>query len=112
MDASVKLCNLSDGFIDEVRISNIENNDCFTYLDNEKNNCEICIYDDGLCLFKQTDEYLLELHLKGNTYAKITSSEGIVKFDAKVIDFHTDSDILIMHYLVNDDERIIEIKFY
>lgn len=111
MGALLKLSNLNDGFVDEVKIDEIENRNCFTYLDNDGSNCEICIYEDGLCLFKQTSDHLLELHLKDNTYAKVTTSEGIIKFDAKVIDFHVNNDILVMHYLVNEEERIIEINY-
>ena len=34
-----------------------------------------------------------------------------IKFDVKVVDFSVNSDILVMHYIVNDEARIIEIKF-
>lgn len=112
MNATISLSNLNDGYYEEVIVNDIEDQNCFTYLDNEKTACELCIYDDGICLFKQNEDYLLELHLKDKTYAKITSDEGILKFDAKVVDFHKNNDILVMHYLVNEEERIIIIKFY
>ena len=111
MDALVSLHNLSDETIDEVLVKNIENKYCFSYLDNNGVQCEICVYDDGLCLFRQTNDYLMELHLKSSNYAKITSSEGIIKIDVIVLDFSIKGDILKMHYLVNDEERIIKIKY-
>ena len=63
-------------------------------------------------MFRQTNDYLIELHLLDKQYAKITSAEGIIKFDIKVLDFKINSDILIMIYLIEDEERIIEIEYY
>jgi len=112
MNALVSLHILSDETIDEVLVKNIENKYCFSYLDNNDVQCEICVYDDGLCLFRQTNDYLMELHLKSSNYAKITSSEGIIKIDVIVLDFSIKGDILKMHYLVNDEERMLQIKYY
>ncbi len=112
MNALVTLKVPSQDHKEETIVSNIINRSCFSYTDRQDVQCEICIYDDGLCIFRQTNEYLIELHLIGNSYAKITSAEGIVKFDIKVVDFRINSDILIMIYLIDDEERIIEIKYY
>ena len=111
MDASIVLRNPDDGYCDEVTVKDIEDKNCITYVDNDKCNCEVCVYDNGLCLFKQHRDYQLELHLDGNNYAKITTEEGSLKFDLKVIDFRVNNDILVMHYIVNDEARIIEIKY-
>ena len=112
MKAVISLSNLNDGYFEEVGVYDIEDQNHFTYFDNEKKSCRISIYDDGICFFKQNNDYLLELHLKDEAYVKIISDEGILKFDAKVVDFHKNNDILVMHYLVNEEERIIKIKFY
>ena len=112
MTVAVTLNNLNDSYFEQVIVENIDNKRCFTYLDNNNATCEMCIYDDGLCFFKQDEDHILELHLKDNTYAKITTSEGTLKFDAKVIDFQINSDILVMHYIVNDEERILQVKYY
>lgn len=111
MKAKVSLSNPASGYFDEVLVEDISDRNCFSYTDNEGSLCEMCIYDDGLCFFRQDEDHLLELHLKSNLYAKITSAEGIVRFDVKVVDFSADDDILVMHYLVNDEERIIKIKY-
>ena len=71
MTVAVVLNNLSDGYSEEVIIENVENRTCFSYTDNDKNNCEMCVYDDGICFFKESDDHVLELHLRGNYYAKI-----------------------------------------
>ena len=112
MTASIVLNNLSDGYTEEVIVENIENQRCFTYTDNDSNSCEMCIYDDGLCFFKQSEDYLLELHLKESAYAKITSVEGIFKLNVKVVDFNYKGDILVVRYFIEDEERVIEIKYY
>lgn len=111
MNVTVTLKVPGDGYYDQVVIDNIENDRCFTYSDNNGDICEICIYDDGMCFFKQSDGHLLELHLHDNYYAKITTEEGIVTFEVKVVDFTINNDILVMHYIVNDEARIIEIRY-
>ena len=104
--------NPNTAYHDEVHIKDIADKNSFSYVDNQNVRCRINIYDDGLCLLRKTNEYELELDLRDQKYAKISSKEGIVKFDVKVLDFTINSDILIMRYLIDDEERIIEIKYY
>lgn len=111
MDATICLRNPSDDYIDEVLVKNIENKNCFSYVDNNNDACEMIVFEDGICFFKQSEDHLLELNLRGNNYAKITTEEGNLKFDVKVVDFKSNNDILVMHYIVNDEARIIEIKY-
>ncbi len=111
MNATVSLSVPGSGYHDEVEVPDVGDRNCFSYTDNEGCLCEMCIYPDGLCFFRQDADHLLELHLKSNLYAKITTEEGVLRFDVKVIDFHADSDILVMHYLIDDEERIIRIKY-
>lgn len=112
MNATVTLYNPSQGYRDEVTVENIADKRCFTYSDNDQNQCELCIYDDGLCFFKEEKDHLLELHLKSDAYAKIITEEGTLKFNVKVVEFILNSDILIIRYLIDDEERIINIKYY
>ena len=112
MNVSVTLKIPSKDYIEETTVFDIADRCCFSYMDEQGTQCEMCVYDNGICLFRQTNEYLMELHLLDNQYAKITTPEGIVKFDVKVLDFKINSDILIMIYLIEDEERIIEIKYY
>ena len=111
MNVSVSLRNLNDGSIEEVMIKDVADRNCFSYVDNDSNACEMCIYDDGLCFFRQSDDHLLELNLRGHDFARITTEEGTLKFPVKVVDFRINNDILVMHYIVNDEARIIEIRF-
>ena len=111
MNATVVLRNVDDGLTDIVEVENINSRKCFSYFDNESNPCEICIYEDGLCFFRQCSDHMLELNLRGNNFARITTEEGIIRFPVKVVDFQTNNDILVMHYIVNDEARIIEIKY-
>ncbi|MBR0418244.1 MAG: hypothetical protein IJI66_03655 [Erysipelotrichaceae bacterium] len=111
MNAEVSLSNPSAGYRDVVLVENILDKNCFSYVDNEDSLCEMCIYEDGLCFFRQCEDHLLELHLKSNYYAKITTAEGICKLNVKLVDFELNSDILVLHYLVEGEERIIQIKY-
>lgn len=97
---------------DEVFVDDVEDRNCFTYTDNESYNCELCIYEDGLCLFRQCEDHLLELHLKDDAYAAVTTAEGILRFPVKTVDFKINGDILVMHYIVNDEAKTIEVRYY
>jgi len=107
----VILTSPSDKYKSIVNIDTIDNKDCFSYEDEDKNHVEMCVFEDGLCVFKQTNDYLLELHLKKDAYVKITSQEGIVKINAKVVEFYRNNDILVMHYLVEEQEKKIEVIY-
>lgn len=104
----VVLKDLNNDYIEENIAESFDKN-CLSFFDKEKNNIEICLFDEGICLFKQGKDYLLELHLLNTPYAKITSIEGIIKFDAKIVEFHRNNDNIVMHYLINDEDKVIEI---
>lgn len=110
MTLSITLSD-NNGYKDTVIVNDVSNKCCFNYIDNEKNNCELCIYDKGLCLFKECEDHMLELHLHKHNYAKITTAEGVIKLDAKVVDFLVNDDILVMRYIIDDVERKIEINY-
>ena len=112
MNALVTLKIPSQDYFEETAVKDIADRSCFSYIDDQGVQCEICVYDEGICMFRQTNDYLIELYLLDNQYAKITSAEGIIKFDIKVLDFKINSDILVMIYLIDGEERIIEIKYY
>ena len=112
MEISVTLKNLNENIEDIVIVKDYEDKNCFTYVDNDGYNCEMCIYNDGICFFRECDDHLLELHLKKDAYAKITSVEGILKLDIKNVDFYRNGDILVVHYQVDEQDRQIEIKYY
>ncbi len=112
MNARVSLSNPSASYFDEVEVMGIEDQNHFSYRDNEGSKCEMFISDGGLCLFKQAEDHELELHLLDNNYAKISSAEGIIQIDAKVVAYYINSDILVMRYLISDEERTIRIQYY
>ena len=59
MNAKVSLSNPADDYFDEVLVENIADRNCFSYTDNDGFLCEMCVYDDGLCLFRQGDDHML-----------------------------------------------------
>lgn len=106
----VILRNIDDSYREENIVTDIINNNCFLYTDMDKNNVEVCIFDDGICLFKEAKDYMLELHLRNKTYAKITSPEGIIEINVKMVEFNRNNDTILVHYLINDEDKVLEIK--
>lgn len=108
----VVLSHPDTGYLEKTLVEDVSDRRCFMYADQEGTQCEFCIYEDGLSFFRQAEDHVLELHLKENAYAKIITEEGILRFDVKVVDFKLNSDILIVRYIINDENRTIEIKYY
>lgn len=110
MTLSITLSD-NNGYIDTVIVEGVDNKRCFSYIDNDNNNCELCVYDDGICLFKECEDHLLELHLHNKNYAMVTTQEGVIELEAKVVDFLLNDDILVMRYIIDDEQRKIEVNY-
>jgi len=111
MNAEVSLSDPSRRYNDTCFVENLEERNCFSYIDNDGNPCRMNVYDDGICLLRKCPDHLLELHLREEGYALITTEEGSCKINVKMVDMVANGDILVLHYLVEDDERIIKIKY-
>lgn len=92
-------------------ITNIENKDNFSYFDDEKNYINIKTFDDGITLNKKAKDYELELNLRKDGFVKIINCEGIMNFDIKVVDFILNNDNMLVRYLVEGQEKKLEIKY-
>lgn len=92
-------------------IDSITDENDFSYLDDDHNQIRIRVYFDGLVLNKKTKEYELNLYLKKEGYAEIINCEGLMKFNAKVVEFYRNNDILVMHYLLEGQDKIIKIYY-
>ena len=112
VNAIVSLLNPLQNYVDIVDIHNIPDRKHFFYHDNDEAECEMSVFDDGICLYRKAADHSLELHLRSDNYARISSEEGIIKIDVKVVDFQNNSDILVMRYLIDDEERTIKLEYY
>ena len=111
VNISVVLTDLSTKTEEIEEIQSITDKCDFSYIDKYGSNVHIHIYKDGLCIDKKGKDYSLELHSYGDCYAKIETLEGIIKLDAKVVDFFTKDDILVMRYVIDETEREIKIIY-
>jgi len=107
----VELTNLNTNETTKTEVNNVLNRHCFQYIDSDGNMCEMCTYPEGICFFKQYEDHMLELHLRKNNYAKITTAEGEIKLDAKVVDFNENNDILVMRYVIDSEQRQIRVIY-
>lgn len=112
MTVTVSLKNLNERTVDEVMIEEVKDNNNFSYLDNEGCICDVSVYNDGINITRHAQGYTLEIITHKENVIRITSSEGTLNLPIKVIDFISNNDILAMHYLLEDEERIVEIKYY
>ncbi|MDO5440623.1 MAG: hypothetical protein Q4F12_03705 [Erysipelotrichaceae bacterium] len=100
---------------DNTEIINVENVDdinCFEYEDSYGANNKLTILDNGISVIRKADSHDSEILLKTNenSFVSIKTNEGIMKFDAKVLAFERNNDIITLVYKVNEDENSIEIK--
>lgn len=111
MKASVILTDSSINYTDQVDIEYIDNKYSFSYVDNQNNMCDIRVFDDGICLLRKSLDHTLQLNLRKKAYAVITTSEGSIEIDTKVVDFIENDDILVVRYVVDNIERQIKIVY-
>lgn len=112
MKAEVILTDLSNNEINRAFIDGFDNKDNLEYEDGNGNKCKLSIFDDGLVLNEICDDHSLELNLrKSLSLAKIVSAYGEMQIDVKVVDFLKKNDILVMRYIVNEQEREIRVIY-
>ena len=111
MKVSVTLIQ-SDGSKDRTVINQIEDRECFSYLDHQNAKCEIAIQKNQFDLKRKAADHQVQLHLGENSYTSVQTEEGNLIFEVKTVDFNFNSDILVIRYIINDEERVIEIKYY
>ena len=112
MTVQVTLKNLNDYSADQVLIEEVKDRNHFSYLDNQNCVCEIDVFEDGINILRHGQGYDLQIVGHGENMVKVSSAEGIIQLPLKIVDFIRNNDILAMHYLLEDEERIVEIKYY
>ena len=109
--ATIVLKDCADNSVIIDVVKGVSDRDHFTYKDKESNLIEVLIYKDGLVLNKNTDDYLLELHLKDRNYTRIVSGEGEIVLNTKVLAFTRNDDIVFISYSIEDNQKTLEIKY-
>ena len=111
MEINLYIYDQDDKCLENVKLSSIEDKNHFSYIDDNNGLCDVSIFDDGLYIEKKNSDYKLELCLRNKSSCKISTVEGIIELDTKVVDFLANNDILVMHYLIDEQLRKIEINF-
>ena len=111
MFVDVKVIDIENHNISEINNTMINNKDDFSYIDNDNSICDIRVFDDGIQINKKNSGYILNLCLRQNPYAFIETNEGKLKFDVKIVDFNKNNDILVMRYVLSEQEHEIQIRY-
>lgn len=109
--ATISLRVEKEGYYENNVVENIVDRKNFCYFDVDKNKIDITVFDNGIILHKESSGYELLLNLKDEAYCQISTTEGTIKLDAKVVAFTKNNDNIVVHYLIEDEERTIEIKY-
>lgn len=111
MNIDIELLDLGDKHITKYVATNIEDRNHFFYVDDEQAKCELTIYDDGVVIIRKKDDYFLNLNLRNECFASVSSKEGVIKLNIKIVDFLKNDDIVVMRYVVENQEREIKIIY-
>ena len=111
MKIQLKIVNSNNKEV--INIEDAKDINHFSYTDSYGANNELTILDKGIEINRVGDSHNTHLFLKENekSFVEISSTEGILKFDAKVLAFERNNDIINLSYKVNEDQNSIEIKF-
>ena len=110
-DICVRLTDVNTGNVLVSYARNEEDPSHFTYWDDEDHFHEVFIDEGGMTLFRHDDDHLTELFFRERSYVRVTGEEGTFQFDAKVLAFERNDDILLLRYLIDDEEKVLEIVF-
>ena len=110
-DARITLSDTGTGSADISYARGIENKEHFFYTDAYDGQVEVFLDKDGITMFRQGEDHLTELYHHASSYIRVTGEEGEIRFDIKVLAFIFNDDILSMRYLIEDDEKVLEIQF-
>lgn len=111
MEINLKVYDENKLILEDINIKSIEDKNHFSYIDDNNSICKIDIFNDGISIIKQATGYKLELVLRKISSCNITTKEGCLNLDAKVVDFIVNNDILVMHYSIDEQLRKIQISY-
>ena len=111
-DACITLTDKNSGTADVSWARQIDDPRHFFYFDTYECQVEVFADEEGITLFRQGEDHLTELFLRGRSFVRITSEEGCFQFNVKVLAFERNDDILMLRYLLDEDEREIVIKYF
>lgn len=111
MKISICLRNINTNEIDTVYIEKPNNLRCFKYVDSYNCDCQMHIFDNELSFLRKSTDHELQLHFGKTNYAKIISNEGEISIDIKLVDFIVNDDIVVVRYIIENEEREIKIDY-
>lgn len=96
-----------------INIDEVNNPNHLTYHDSYGAFNELTIYEDGIEILRSSASHNTEFKLRNNdkSFISIQSLEGKIVFDAKLLAFERNNDIITLVYNVNNDKNTIVIKF-
>ena len=113
MIADIVITDVSNNtVISQIDNIKLDNKHSFEYKDNSNNLCKINVLKDGLQLDEECSDHSLKLYLtKSSSYALVCTEQGDIKLNAKIVDFLIKNDILVMRYIVEENEREIKVIY-
>lgn len=102
-DVETNICNAYD----------ISSKEAFDYEDNEGGKSHINVYNSGVIINRVAKEHTSFIHLiEDDSYIKVTTNEGEIKLNVKVIEKSINNDIVIIVYKIDDIEKTLQIEYF
>ena len=112
MQATISLTNFNEKTMDQVIVEEIEDKNDFFYLDNQNCECHVIASKNSFSLIRKADDHALEIHAdRQNPFILVSSVEGELKLDIKVVDLFIFNDILEIRYILDSEERLLTISY-
>ena len=111
MNVRITIEDREDSYKEIINIVDIEDKNCFSYVDSYNANNKLKVLSDGVIINRKIDTHDTYVVLRDDGYIKIKTDEGTLKFSLKVIDLIMKNDIISIVYCVNDSIKSIKIEF-
>ena len=111
MNAQIQIISNDDN--ETINVDNIKDMNNIDYIDSYGANNSIVINNDEITINRVSDSHKTHLFISDNkdSYIIIDGDEGNIKIDIKVLAFERNNDIILLAYLIGEEERKIVIKY-
>jgi len=91
----------------------ITSKEAFDYEESKGRQSHINVYNNGVVINRVDKDHSSFIHLiKDDSYIEVTTNEGKIKIDVKLVEISINNDIVVIVYQVDSITKELNIKYY
>lgn len=110
VDAILTIEDKNDNYLETIEFKDILDKNTFSYVD-EDEACFVSVKDDEITINRRLISHNTRLIFNENPLIEISTNEGTLKFNPKVIENKKNNGIITIVYTINDTIKELRIKY-